>query len=498
MIKKYVVIALAIFAVLPAYHTATFSQNVSQNIFHDDNNAEDYNGEKDITIHQGYDFKLLPQQFGAYIYTKCNGIEKKTPLLQAIMQPIDVDNNASTGEDGKDVKISAFIFPYVQQVDGKWVLAISDVLKIIRLGDEIKNSDFEAYVEVSFNYNGGQTFRVGLGSGYGEELPREMRIVFTVVPYIMQDKNPEFYLNTEPVYDSNEKGGNISIFGEYFGKSHEYIQIDYQPAIAGMIKVVPNIELGNMSFSIQRLSSQDTILTIRYEGKIKANITIDKIPSEMNFELLFSENHFEYSSNNEFNVTMAIEVVDKFTGVMKIIYLPRHIAIDGGLEGYMSIYVDNKKTRLILSDKFSNPSTYFMIGNISGEATLQWQIEKEGFIRLDGAKDAKMELYAGLGNMKFKMDSIQKAEHFYFGWNMSDEGYIKIDTDWEWLNDFTMNATFGDTSGILIDAGFFRAENYEISWVFDPISFNKQGNIEFMGDFRFSLMINGVWHNITP
>lgn len=490
---KYVVIILAVFIALPA-NTSIISPHTSANI--SDNNGHIKNSMPDIGVAKGYDFKLLPQQFGAYVYTRCNGVEKKTPLLQAIMQPIDVDDNASTGENGKDVKISAFIFPYVQQVNGKYVLAISDVLKIIRLGNEIKDSDFEAYVELSFNYNGEQTFRVGLGSAYGEELPREMRIVFTVVPYLMYDKNPEFYLNTEPLFDQDNGERNISVFGEYFGKSHEYVQIDYQPAVESMIKIVPNAELGNISLSIQRLSSQDTTLTVRYEGRVKANMTIDKLPSKMDFDLLFSENHFEYTSNNEFNVTMAFETAGDFTGVMRIIYLPRHIVIDGGLEGYLSIYVDNKKTKLILSDKFNEPSTYFMIGNISGEATLQWNIGGAGFIRLDGAKNAQMELYAKLGSIKFRMNAIQKAKHFYFGWNMSSMGYIKIDTDWEWLNEFTLNATFGDSFGILIGAGLFRAENYQLSWSFSPINFNKQGDIELTGNYRFSVMIDGVWYNI--
>ncbi len=485
--KKIIVLLIGIILLTPlAYNGEVNKNSASLDKIVSDNSSKELKN-------NGYNFKILnDQQFDAYVYTKCDGIEKRIPIVQALLSPIDVDNNISTGENGKDIKINAFILPYIQQVNGNWVLAISVALKVIRLDAGIKDSDFETYVELSVEMNGMQTFRVGLGSNYGEEIPKEARVVFTVVPYLLYEKEPEYYLNLEPVFEGGNS--NISIFGEYIGKSHQYIQIDFNPGITSMIKISPNIKIGNTNLTIQRFAEEPTNLKMIYKGKLDFNLTIEKVPSFMSFSIDFSENHFEYKSNDEFNATMLIETRN-INVCSKIVYLPRHVIIDGGLNGYLSIFTGNRNTKLILCNSFEKPSIYFMIGNITKNVLIQWEAGAAGYIKIDGAKNAMMEMKVNIGRASLNLSGRQEAQHFSFEWNLSTEGFISIDTNWEWLNCFSMNFSIGDF-GFLIGASFLRAEDYRVEWNETFPIFSKYGEIDFMGNFTFSVMLNNIWYNI--
>jgi len=484
MMKKIIAAFLVIILLMPLgantgnYKKEYTSQYKAEDFF------ENKNFLKDPT--KSYNFNILDDP-GAFIYTRCDGVEKKIPILKALLSPIDVDNNATTGVNGKDIKISAFIFPFVQEMNGSWILAISLVFKVIRIGEEIKSKDFETYVQFDLQ---GQTFRAGIGSESGEELPRETRLVFTVVPYVMYNREPEYYLNLEPIFDGQPS--NISIFGEYIGNTHQYIQFDFKPAIESIIKFSPHLKIGNIGMEIRRFAAYETSIKMIYKGEYSANITIEDIPTKMAFNLAFSESHFEYNSNDEFNASMLIESGDT-SACARIIYLPRRIVIDGGLEGYINVFINNRNTMLILADRPVNPSTFFEISNLTGNITLQWNIGSSGMLQIDGAKNAKIELYALDGI--FDLKAIKKASHFSFAWALGSNGSISIDTNWEWFAEFYMNISF-DRFGILIGANFMRADDYALEWEVIPPSFSKYGKIELMGNLTFAVMLDGVWYNI--
>jgi len=298
-------------------------------------------------------------------------------------------------------------------------------------------------------------------------------------------------LHLEPVFEGGNS--NISIFGEYVGKSNQYMQIDFNPGITSMIKISPEIE--NTNLTIQRFAEKNTNIKIIYKGRLNFNLTIEKVPLFMSFSINFSENHFEYKSNDEFNATMLIETRN-IDVCSKIIYLPRHIVIDGGLNGYLSIFTGNKNTKLILCNTFEKPSIYLAIGNITGNVIIQWKTGAAGYIKIDGAKNAMMDLKANIGGANLNLSSRQKAQHFLFEWHLSTEGFISIDTNWEWLNCFSMNFSIGNF-GFLIGASFLRAEDYRLEWNGTIPIFYKHGKIDFMGNFTFSIMLNNVWYNIV-
>jgi len=108
---------------------------------------------------------------------------------------------------------------------------------------------------------------------------------------------------------------------------------------------------------------------------------------------------------------------------------------------------------------------------------------------VDGGKNAFIELNALKG--LFDLKATKKASNFSFSWNLALNGSIAINTNWEWLAEYSMNFTL-QNFGIYIKANFLRAENYSVEWNSSPPFFNTYGNIDFVGDIDFSIMINGV------
>lgn len=473
--KKFVIVSVALLllaplSTAPLINTSTKIEAGGKNLMME---------KKD----EGYVFNVKDSQFGAFVYTRCNGIEKITPLIDALLNPIDVDNNSSTGVDGKDIKINAFLLPYPEQFNNNFILALSLVFRITRMGEEIKDSDFQAYVHIDIN---GNVFRAGIGSEYGEELPKEARIVFTVVPYILYDKEPEYYINLEPVFEGEPS--NISIFGEYEGKSHQYIQIDFQPAVTTIIKFVPKSE-GKEIF-IQREATRETTISMKYKGKFNANITIEKIPVLMSFIVSISDKRMEYKSDDEFNVTMIIE--GRRSMCIRIVYIPHHIIVEGE-EGRMSISMDNRRTEIMVSDKRYNPSSFLKISNLTGVVSVIWHTGLNGYFLMEGAKGAYVELYAMDG--AFDLKSIKKAEYLSMSWNLSIPGSISVDTNWEWFAECSLNFTLMNF-GIYLEANMMRADDYIIAWNNQPPSFYTQGKIEFGSISHLAILINGIWYTI--
>ena len=195
MIKKLIVALLAFLLILPVGGVV----NVKLKKIDKERSREDYSRENhadntiEITAEPPFVHEESFTQAGFSIYTNYNGVEKYTPVLQSIFKGIDVDDNPSTGENGMDIKVSVFILPLIQPTDAGWILTVSFALKVIRLDDEIKNGEFEICFGGAISYAGMHRFKIGYYSPENEEIPREIREVVTVVPYLFYSKNPEFY-----------------------------------------------------------------------------------------------------------------------------------------------------------------------------------------------------------------------------------------------------------------------------------------------------------------
>lgn len=428
---------------------------------------------------------------GIFIYTKYNGIEKTTPILEAIFNGIDVDNDESTGINGKDVKISIFILPYIQQLDSKWILAISLAFKVVRLGEEIKKGELEITFEGNFAYEKFHHIKIGYYSKQGEEIPKEIRIVYTVLPYLFYEKNPEFYINMEPVFEG--KNYNISLIAEYGNEVTHRLTIEYYPAVLSIIKISPDISFRYYNFSIIRFAEEEQTIKITYSAKKTISLTLEDLPKEISFTIGYGE-YFEYKASREFNASLIVEFKE-YLVAMKIEYLPMHLIARSG-ENYLSIYINSRKTKFIICNDLEMPTSYFSIKNLSGETTLRWLGGKEGYIAIDGMKGIEIEIFSKIDMTSLSFFSVLKAEHFIIKWNISSKGYVFVDTNWEWLSFYSFNFTIDDIFGILIEANLLKAENFTASWQRVPPSFLLEGKIDFVGDITFAIMFNGVWYRV--
>jgi len=313
------------------------------------------------------------------------------------------------------------------------------------------------------------------------------------VPYIFYEKDPEFYIYVEPIFDEGNQ--NLSVILEYSNLGSHKLMIDYYPAVKTMVKVSPNVGINKFNIAIERFASIEQTIRMRYEGNMAINLTMEDIPQAMNFSLGFSENYFEYEASDEFNTTLMIEVfgLEYYTIIE---YLPRHLKAQFMEEGYLYIYVNQRKTKFIISNDLEKPTTYFSITNLTGEATIQWGIGKEGYFRIDGLKGIKMETKLQMGSIYLKIYSIVKAKHFDINWNLSVPGYVFVDTNMEWLSFYSFNFSIDNTFGILIEANSLKAEDFMAEWETEFPFFNKSGEIQFVGNITFAIMLNGTWYYV--
>lgn len=489
MIRKLAVVFIAFLVILPVGNVLNLSIKSHEN---EDNNIEKENTHFQLRISKWSDWDWK-NQMGFYIHTKYDGIEKDTPVLQSIFSGIDVDDDPSTGVNGKDVKVSIIALPLIQQTDVGFVFTLSLALKVIRLGDEIKNGEFEITFGGSITFNGVHHFKIGYYSADGEEIPRELREVVTIVPYIFYDKDPEFYINIEPVFDNgNENVSAILAYSNANFGDHTII-IDYFPALDTMIKVTPSIGINKFGFSIERYTDIEQTIRMRYIGEMAINLTIEDIPREMAFSLSFAENYFEYEASDEFNASLIIEYRE-MEFVMKIEYLPRHLIAQFDSEGYFYINVDERKTKFIVANALENPTMYFSVTNLTGESIVRWNIGGEGYLTIDGFTGLQIEIKFEMGEVYFKIYSILQTEHFKISWNLSIPGYVFIDSNNEWLSFYSFNFTIGDVFGILIEANFIRANNYRVEWQTSTPFFTTDGEFDFVGNITFAIMLNGTWY----
>jgi len=439
---------------------------------------------------KGYFKEIRKAKSNGYfsIYTRYNGIEKYTPLFQSFFG-IDVDNNYSTGENGKDIRISLIFLPLIQSIDIGPILTLAFAMKVVRMGDEIKNGEFE----ISFSgLISSHSFKIGYYSPEKEEIPKEIREVVWLIPYIFYEKDPEFYINIEPVFDEENK--NLSVIVEFDEKK---LFVDYFPAASSMIKISPNIALNMINFSIERNADLKQKIRMRYMDEIAINLTIDNLPDRMSFSISFSneEKRFDYVANDTFNSTLIIEL-QNFDFVMKMEYLPTRLTAVFNESGYFYIYIDEKKTTFIIADAIENPNNYFLITNLTGESTVQWKTSQEGYLKVDGFKGLKIEVKMEFDGIYLKTSSVHQAEHFEISWNLSIPGYIFIDTDNESLSQYSFNLTLANNFGILIEIKSIVAENFKVSWQKEIPIFHKEGYFMLLEELIFKVMINGIWYDV--
>jgi hypothetical protein len=299
-----------------------------------------------------------------------------------------------------------------------------------------------------------------------------------------------------PLFDDGVH--NLSILAEYRNQGSHHVTIDYIPAVDTEIHLIPHEDQETIDFSIQRTSSNEQIIKIQYEGVVSSlGLILEDIPQIMVFTLSFGENVFEYKSSDTFNATLILAVFDKDLYMM-IHYLPQYLKTHFlRQEGYLSISIDDSKTRFILANDQYNPTKKFTITNLTGESLINWLINpKEGYVTIDSFQGLEISISLADSTYSLLVTSLLQTEHFEIRWNLGIPGFVFLDTNLKWLNSISFTLIFNTLYGILLEANLLQAEDFQVNWQTTIPLFIKDGFIDFLGDVTFQIYLNGTWHTV--
>jgi len=332
----------------------------------------------------------------------------------------------------------------------------------------------------------------------------------------MYDRNPDFILQNTPIFDGEVSDVDVvaSYSGSFGGNTFDHsVAVSFQPAVSSTIKFTPDMNLQKINMDISRSAERDTTLTISYSGETNGEgmdlaLTIDKIPAEMAFSVSYSifgpsgeRGTVDYESSSEFNVTMTVKMGRiGLMGCARVQYLPTHLRAEWTnhiYDGHVNVSTSSSLTEFMVCDDLENPGIYLSVSNITNSANFSWNMDQGGYVKLDAEKEGpKLDFYGIMGSMRAEVISQLKTDYLFISWNIDQQGYVVLDTHGNWLNTFSLNFTLDDNIGLLIGASLLRADNFRTDWVVWPPSFQLSGDLTFVGDMVFSVMVGGTWYSL--
>lgn len=466
--------------------------------------------------------------FEGWICTKCGVVEKKTSILQGALLPIDVDDNAETGLDGNDIQARFFISPSIEfDSEIGWpgiALVLTTTVNVDLLGDEIRDSSFEIYLELALpdliTSSSSHRLRIGYYSPEDEEMPGSLECSFKFKPYLLyDDKKPEFAFGMAPDFnDENDElivlladyarfeGGMVSV--------HRMFSAEYDPIVSATIEITPAESEDVWGYTFTRGAGRGTAATFSYEiektgdASRSISLNIDKLPRLLSFELgltPLSSNgggSMKYRSSSEYNVTFGI--VGSRLGICKYITVknvPKEIdaawlpKIAGG---YVDLYVSSADSEISIKDSEEYSQTTLSFTNLSGATNASWEFNDAGTgsFKLDSDyTGAIVGLYWMLDNADIEIKTELKTTYFFTSWNVDSPGFFSLDCNGKPLASFHFKIEFYDIFGILMVADGMIAEDYKIEWdSLVPLVVYVEGELQIIGDVELGIMLDGVWY----
>ncbi|HEC82100.1 MAG TPA: hypothetical protein ENI42_06750, partial [Thermoplasmatales archaeon] len=280
---------------------------------------------------------------GIHLYTKCNGVEKRTKLLKSLLKPIDVDNDGDN-----DINVILRMRPTIA-FSPLPALAFLTKLTVKRLNNDIKTSDFEIAAEVSLPKLFGGNIRFGYHSPAGETIPQTCTITYTSIPHIISFKKPEHILDVNPVTDTgdNSELTLLATFENTTDGSTSSIGIKYDPMVHAKIKWGKTRKPGKWSFTISKefLPIKETTATLFFKAEnTLIGVVIDKLTAasfDIELKPLSKEGgglHYEKKSIKAADISLIIQTTN-LSGSINIKKIPKKLDISWLLraEGFIEI-----------------------------------------------------------------------------------------------------------------------------------------------------------------
>jgi len=473
------------------------------------------------TIKRKVNRNIFSSDFGGWIYTRCNGVEKRTNILRGMLLPIDVDNNSNTGITGNDIQIRFYIYPWIEIDDVGIVLVFITTLKIERLGDEIKNSDFEIYLEIPLpdlvSSSSSHRLRVGYYSPENEEIPWVADATMKFKPYFIYNKKPEFNFEITPSFDSTND--QVLILVSDYAKfennnmvAHRMFSIEYNPAVAATIKIKPGTSEDMWGYTFTRSAEKDTTVTFSYKIEKTNDVTrsitlnIDKLPQLLSFELgltPFSSGggNLKYSSSREYNITLGITgsrlgickyfIIKHIPEEVKATWLPKLIG------GFLNLYTSSSHPEIIIKDKEHEPKIRFSFANLSKMINATWEFNNEtGYFKLTSDQPGTIiSFYWRIDGFDIEINTGLSTNYFLTSWDIDIPGYLKLDCNENYLISYQFKIEFNNIFGVDLKADLLQANDYRIEWesLLPPI-INTSGDLKIIGNINLGIMLGGTWY----
>ena len=441
------------------------------------------------------------------IYTTCGSIQKTTTISFGSFNKIDVDNDVTTGVDGKDIQVQYVLLPAVD-IDTHLKIGLLLLLSIERIGDEIKDDYFEISAHLFDN-------SLILGYASPEKTQNE-------VPYLLQLSSfifikPEigtagvtFEIN--PYYDDADNK-EITLFSSYtYENEKQSYNFRFEPSVHKEVTIETTNQANTIRYSFAYGAATKLIATIQkgLNSQPKETIvTIDSLPVTGSFSLGITPfrtggGHILYESDESYQTDVIIESEEM--GVCKYAFiqnLPSYFYATwdpAKNNGFLSVDIDSQGTNFQLVNSLSNPTITLMVHDIEQIGfTSYWNFTNPGDFTIHKDQSFHIDLHVLIDDWEASIDAEPTAQDIYVEWLTDITGYLSYDTNFQPLTSIDLLIK-GSDLGIRTEGEYFKADDFSLEWaLWPPIEFNieKSGTIDFTA-LVIEIYLNGTWYHLWP
>lgn len=448
--------------------------------------------------------------FTSTITTTCNQVKKDTEITFGMFNNIDVDNNANTGVNGKDIRVQYLILPYFLP-SPEFTLGAAFSVSVERIGEEIKDSEFSLSAMISDNL-----FSVGYESpeGVSNEIPKRIQLSSTIFIEPMSGSiGTSFYMN--PSYEENQAGKQITLFASFDDTNvKRSYAFGFQPASETQITLRSTPDPDKWQYTVNRDTPFDTILTAEMTKSTngitkETKLTIDSLPEEISFSLAltpFSSDggSIEYESSTMYDVEVLVETAQLGQCKYAVIQnTPRRLSaewIPSRENGFYHLDIDSDGTTVYLLNSLQSPTINLSIKELSSvDMTAFWNLTNPGDLQVKKNPSLHVDLDILFEDWEAQLDAEPTAEDIFCSWNSNISGYFSIDTDREPLSNVNLLIK-GPQNGVRLIGETLAADDFFLEWNVWPLSdfaVNKSGSIDYFS-LSIDIFINGEWYHLWP
>ncbi len=465
---------------------------------------------KQLFFSRNTDRNGLRDLFTSTIKTKLNDIEQNNEITFGLTNDIDVDNNADTGVNGKDIRVQYLLLPYFLP-SPELRLGLVFSVTIDRIGEEIKDEEFSVSASIAND-------QISVGySAFDDatnEIPKRMQLSSTVFLQLSEGTSGfSFYM--DPTYDSNEEGKQITLnAGINDGQVQRSYSFGFTPASETQITLQSTKESGKWNYTFTKDTPYNTVFTAELTKTVagtteQTTLTIDSLPDKVSFTLALTPftregGSIEYQSNTMYDISVLVET--ETIGLCKYALIkntPRSLSahwIPSRENGFFHVDLDSDGTTMYLLNTLQTPTINISIQDLqSVDMDAFWNLTNAGDLNIVKDPLLHVDLDVIFDEWEIQLDAEPTAKNIYFSWESNISGFLTLDTQQQPVSDIDMLVK-GPSNGISINGETLSADDFHLEWTVWPLSdfyVNKTGFIDFI-TISIDVYVNGEWYHLWP